>query len=369
VERQPLVPDLTLLKEVAPSASTIYCGLTEQEAQCQAALHSVMGNLLAQESAVAATAGRRASAGSALLCSVLQLSATHQRNEDAATALELLFGLAAAEGTVPILARSLDELDLMLADIRLMEQQGIPSPVSRLEIEQQRLGAQRRDLELQATIDRLNAQLAALLNVDMPPDWRFWPQTPLSVTSEIPDRDEAIAMAYAHRADLAALAAAARADSRDGLAAAQWLLRQISGGLGTAIPGAKWSLLRGAREPDDEALARCEQLLLAHSYRQRQVRHETEQSLASLEFRLAQIDVTRRKLEFAHQRLLSLEQQRALAGGAPVAARQARLEVLATEQTLLEDVIEWKRATVRLKRAQGLLALECGYSVGADCGI
>jgi hypothetical protein len=48
-----------------------------------------------------------------------------------------------------------------------------------------------------------------------------------------------------------------------------------------------------------------------------------------------------------------------------LSVHKARLEVLAVEQDLLHDVIEWKLAVARLKAAQGLLAVECGYAGAA----
>ena len=64
-----------------------------------------------------------------------------------------------------------------------------------------------------------------------------------------------------------------------------------------------------------------------------------------------------------HERLL---QKKQLDGAAIFEARKARLDVLAAEQDLLHDVIEWKLAVVKLREAQEELAIECGFS-GMQC--
>jgi hypothetical protein len=364
VEPQPLVPDLSLIQALPARASPYYCALTEQETQCLAALNSVVGQLLDQESAAAVNSGDRAGGGAELACTVLQLSSIHQRNEDAATALELLFRLAGAEGSAPRIAASLEEIDRILADIRRLEEHGIPSLVSKLEVEQQRLDVQRRGVDLQASIVQLNQQLAALLRVDLPPNARFWPEISLTVTSDVPDEAEAVAVSYAHRADLAALGLAATADGNDGLASAELLLGQVSGGLGTSRSVHAHTLLHAVFHRGNEARVRSEQLQVAHAHRQRQIRQETEQAIFWLESRVAPKEPTRAKRALARPPIHTRENHHELTGGAPFAVRQARLEKLTVEQTLLDDVIAWKLATVQLKRAQGMLAVECGYLAG-----
>ena len=67
----------------------------------------------------------------------------------------------------------------------------------------------------------------------------------------------------------------------------------------------------------------------------------------------------------AQAHLQASEQQQQLTSGAPLGVRKARLDLLAVEQDLLHDVIAWKLAVVKLKEAQGLLAVECGYGTGS----
>ncbi len=96
----------------------------------------------------------------------------------------------------------------------------------------------------------------------------------------------------------------------------------------------------------------------------RDIRTETVQAISTVHTRLAQIALTKQRLEIARRHIVALEQQMRVATTSPFSARQARVDALAVEQELLHDVIEWKSAVVKLKQTQGILAVECGYDLG-----
>jgi hypothetical protein len=60
-----------------------------------------------------------------------------------------------------------------------------------------------------------------------------------------------------------------------------------------------------------------------------------------------------------------MEAQQRLAEGGAFRIHRAQLDAIVIEQDLLHDVIEWKLALIKLKQAQGLLAIECGYDAVA----
>jgi outer membrane protein TolC len=254
----------------------------------------------------------------------------------------------------------------MLADIEHFHERGLLPPVSRPEIEGQRAELGHRQVELRATVQQLNYQLEDLLGVEIAADARFWPQTSLTVSTITPNKDEAVNLALANRADLAELRLAAGADGRDSVAAARTILPLAAGGLGSSSPpsGCLAFLLHPGSSGSAGAI-RSQQLAELLADRQRTVRHETLQAVVIVETRLDQIGLTRRRLDIAKDHLRATEQAQELAVGAPLNVRKARLDVTAIEQDLLHDVIEWKLAMVKLREAQGLLAVECGYDSAA----
>jgi hypothetical protein len=373
VDRQPLRPDVSALppqgEVLRAGGEQKLCALTEQTTQCLAATNATIANLLVQE-AEAASAQRKPlhphSRESALTSELLRLDATRKRNAAAAAALEAFLRLAEAEAGADGLERRGHELDLMLADISHLQERGLLSVVSKGEIEGQRLELWHRQSELRASILKLNYQLQDLLGVEIVPDARFWPEASLVVTNLAPDRNEAVNLALANRADLAELRLAAGADARDSVAAARTVLQLSGGGLGTApqTPSCL-GLLQRARSTDCEGSARSQQMADLLADRTRAARHETLSAVVVLEAGLEQIGMTQARLHVAKEHLKSAEQQQQVTAGAPLNVRKARLDVIGVEQDLLHDVIEWKLALVKLKEAQGLLAVECGYDAAA----
>lgn len=363
VEPQPLVPDVSQVPEAAPPETPRYCALSEQDAQCLAAGNSAIANLLVAEAdAISAQrSGHHGAGGDPTFArTLLVLAAIHQRNTDAANSLELFLRLAEAEAGSQNLDRQLGQVEGTLADVGQLEERGLLSPVSKLDAESQRLQLRHQQVELHATIKRLNHQLVEIIKLELEPGSQFWPEVNLMVDPLLPDAEESVMVALANRADLAALRLAANASGRDSLAAAQLLLPQLSGGSLPATPTMSLALLH-SRKILSQADVRGEQLSMALAERERAARNETLQAHSWVSARLAQIDLTRQRLEYGRTRIRSLEQQRQLTPGTQFNLRKARAEVLVIEQDLLHDVIEWKVAVVRLKQAQGLLAAECGY--------
>ncbi len=376
VERQPVRPDVSL---VPPKDTALlvrgpqkFCALAEQNAQCLAATNATIANLLVKEAEAASQPPSGFFAHtrwSPLTSELLKLEATHKRNAAAASALVAFLRLVEAEGGADNLERRAHELDLMLADIHRLQERGLLSPVSKPEIESQRVELWHRQVELRATVGQLNYQLEDLLGVELAADNRFWPQASLGVTIVTPNRDEAVNLSLANRADLAELRLAAGADSQDSMAAARTIFQLAGGGLGSSsLPSCCLGLLVHARSSDCEGPIRRQQMAELLALRQRTARHETLQAVLVVETRLDQVGLTRRRLEIAKAHLTAAEEEQKLTAGAPLNVRKARLDAIAVEQDLLHDVIEWKLALVKLKEAQGLLAVECGYDAARFVG-
>jgi hypothetical protein len=342
---------------------TRFCALDEREAQCGAASNSKLAKLLVVEADAISAQHHLCHAGSELAQSLLQLQANHERNKDAATALTLLLRLVEAEGGVHNLGQRMDEIDGMLGDIEQLERRGIASPVSRSEIEIQRLAAEHRLAEVRGNIDQLNYQLADALGVTREPGSHFWPEVNLVVDPTLPDAESAVAVGLSHRADLAALRCASQADGREAVAAAKLLLAPL--GIGATDSGGCLKILHlcsQAREAD----SRADQIAIARRHQERAVETEVRQAADLVVTRLSQIGLTQSRRETIAGQLATSRRRQEIAVS-PFATRTLRLDALAADQELLHDVVEWKIAQVQLKQAQGLLAVECGWNTSTCC--
>ncbi len=345
------------------------CALEEKIAQCLAASHATIANLLDQEAeAIQQPGGLCSHANSSALSSeILGLEATDKRNVAAGDALQVFFRLVEAEGGADNLLRRSHENDAMLADVERIQQRGLLSPVSKPELEGQRLELWRRQVELQATILKLNFQLLEMLGVELAVGAHFWPETSLVATPDVPDENDAVGFALANRADLAALRLAANADGAESVMAARTLLQIAGGGLGSPPPKKhdRLRFLLHFHASRQEESARSQQLAGLLSDRERTVQGETRLAVSMVEAQLVQIGLTRRRLQVAKDHVQAMEAQQQLAEGGAFRIHKARLDAIAVEQDLLHDFVEWKLALAKLKQAEGLLAIECGYDAVA----
>jgi hypothetical protein len=368
VEPTEIIPDLSLLPQALPPVDgpSQYCAITELNAQCLAARNSKTANLLVQEAEALETQRKCFDRGNELAQELLLLQAAHKRNLDAAVALQLLLRLAEAEAGSQNLERRLTEMNGMVSDAEELWSRGIAPPVSKGELESQRLALQHQTVEVRGTVERLNYQLNDALGVSLPPGSWHWPEVDLLVDPSYIHADEAVAVGLANRADLAALRMASRAEGREVVSAARILLQPLGIGMSTASSGCCLTKLLHLCSAGAESDVRSEQLQAARRSQELTVEQEVRQSVGLQSLRLSQIVLTRDRFQSTKNYLQSLEQQQQSTGNPP-SVRKQRLDGLAVEQDLLHDVIEWKIAQVKLKEAQGLLAIECGYDAAARC--
>lgn len=367
VERQTLAPDVAAVSPLSgvQFEARSYCRLTVQQAQCLAATNAPLARLLEQEAqALEAQPGglHRDRCSQQDLQQILYLQATHERNRAAAAALQLFFRLAEAEAGVDNVKARLEELSKLLADVQRLQAAGVASTLSQATVEAQQLELVHKQVDLEGTIDELNHQLVNLLGVEPPPEKRLWPDADLKVNPAVPSVEASQQLAFEQRADLAALRLAADQD----LDVMRALLGQTNAGLGMALGGCRaLSLLHVAARREEECV-RGDQLSSAADEQERTIEHDVASAVATIEARLMQIGLSKRRLEAVERQHERTLQKRQIDPAAAFEARRAKLEVLAAEQDLMHDVIEWKLAAVKLRELQEELAMECGF-FAAEC--
>jgi outer membrane protein TolC len=346
-----------------------YCGLSEQQAQCLAATNASLARSLEQEAAaIGAQKEGHHGADVATQQQILHLQATHERNRAASAALQLFLRLAEAEGGVHNARQRSLEVNQMVSDVHRLQAAGLDPPVSLSTIQAQQLDLVHKQVDLEATIDQLNHQLIKLLGAEPPPHARLWPEADLLVLPTVPSVAESQQIALSQRADLCALRVAASANDPRNLDITRALLGQSGVGLGMALHScASMFSMFHHKARREEAAIRQAQLAGTLADQERQARHDVAEALATLQARLIQIGLTQRRLEMLQNQHQRLERARPVEVAAGFEARKAHLDSLAAEQDLLHDVIEWKLAWVKLREAQGALAIECGFTAGLQC--
>jgi hypothetical protein len=363
VERQKLAADVSRVS-YQTAAARRYCNLPEKEAQCLAAMHAPQARLLEQEADAAAAqrSGHQRRDSSAATEEMLRLQAAHERNRNASAALQLLYRIAAAETGIDNGRKQLAEVRATAADLSRLQRAGLDVPLSMPETEARRIELEHKLGELDLLIDQLNEQLATLLGVELAPGTRFWPDIDLQVDPNVPGLDESQITALAQRADLAALRVAAGGGAQT-MRTAIGMLGVTAAGPLAGASGLCWHLFGKHRQ----TAIREEQLAGAVSDKERAVRNEVARAVGTVQARLNLIVLAQQRLESLREHREEVRQKSELPAEAEMRpmtvfdVRRATIAELLAEQDLFQDVIEWKVAVVKLKEAEGELAVECGY--------
>ncbi len=371
VTRGSLAPDLTA---IPPRSNLLfnddartYCNLPEVKAQCLAATNAALARSLEQEAAALAAQPRglhHKTDSTERNRAILHLQATHERNRAAASAMQLYLRLAEAEGGAANARLRALELNRLMTDIERLQAAGVQAAVSLTTTQSQNTELLHKQVELEVNIEQLNHQLVVLLGAEPPPDTRLWPDADLAVENDIPHTGEALEIALRQRTDLCAMRLAAGGDSLD---MARAMLSQSGTGLGLTLGPCALIAALHPRAGKEEAAIRQQQMYEAIAEQERILAHDIAQAVATLEARVVQIGLSRHRVELLQQQHERMEKKKQIDPAAGFETRKAKLDLLAAEQDLLHDVIEWKLAVVRLKELQGELAIECGFLAALDC--
>jgi hypothetical protein len=359
-------PSLAVPSPETAAAEELYRRLDPHECQCLAAQNSLLGNLLDAEGRTSGAAGgrpgRKQAANDALRRGVLAARAAHQRNTSAGDALELFYLLAEAEAGRESLGASLAEIDRAIANLRELRARGLKVEADEGKLARQRLDLLEQQADLELSIRQLNSQLKSLTGIDSQSQTDIWPVADLEVDTAPVDADEAVAAGLTHRADLEALRRLRGSLSADTLP----IVRAALGGVNPLLGGkpVACSLLAAlgcSRSKSSEVASRQGQVDQLLAYQERAVVTEVRQAVETLNARSRELTLAKQISNSRQQDLKRLEQRREADGVTAFDLLAARLALIESESDQVHRAMAWKIARARLKQAQGLLAVECGY--------
>lgn len=357
--------------EVVPSSyneTVDFRCIDEQAAACLAASNSLAANLVRLERRQVLTAGTGHGANehrTAVHEKTLQYREVQRRNESAGDALELFYRLAELQFSQSFSDRSLTELVEIERNLQQLDQQGIQSPIDSGSITRQRLLAISQSAEVTAGIQQVSGQLSYLIgrHEEAPP---LAVRTDLKLPAEMPDVEAAVAEAFAYRADLAVVRFMLVNLDEDTLPVARGLLSFAEAAAGSTPPLSLSSLIHHRQRAEEEIVIRRQQLCRLLIDRQDFIRAEVSQAARQVATATREAGIRQETLDLQRRGLESSEQRRG-DGVSAFDINQARLEVVRSEQQAFAAVIQVHLAWVRLHRAQGLLAEECGYRLPYYC--
>lgn len=380
--RGQVAPDLTRLASFAAlddalkrerSAPVVYRNLGARDCQCLAAHASGLGNLLDKKAAACAGdcaqghVGKSVTAGTVVQQALLRDAALEARNQAAGGALVLYFRLAEAEGKLDLLKQSLAELEKALGTGERMKAKGLQVGDDFEVLTRRRVAALDGNIELDLAIERLNVELRSLLKL-APDDesWRIWPDIDWRVVPDVLDANSAVTLGLEQRPELVLLRRLGASLDRENAALVRGLLGQLNGLLGMSCQGSASpfrvlaTLLSAPKASDAELEELCRQLQVYRLERERTVAQEIRQDVLTVAARLEQIAVAREEVQAWERRLDELKAKAERGMSTFPERTTVELRRLEAQSTLIEKVVAWHVARVKLSQDQGLLIEGCG---------
>jgi hypothetical protein len=373
VERGSTVPDAAGVGSVADVDQALghgapelhYFALDSQTCQCRAAANSTLGNLFKSERRkVWKTAGKHHKHGDIAKLDVLTAAELEARNNSAATALKLYYGLASGEFKLSLSRRGLAEfrdIDKKLGELR---RRGVQIPFDASDFQRQQTNLEMNQVELELEIMQANFQLRKLLGLDSQDvGARIWPTDPMIVDIQPMDATAEVQIGLATRPEIRLLRGLNQTLDMHSLMALRQMFGGVNGLLGTSDSKTcklKVVFSHPLKDKHNELAERRGQLARYTSQREQELSAEIQESVATIEYRLREIALAKALVDEWQHRLGDLEKERASGKSSFVDITGARLKLLDAQGALVKSIASWKAALVQLKELQGRLIDECG---------
>jgi len=359
------------------TSDLIFRGLLEADAQCLAAKHTSTANLLDQENGVPSGPHKHprlkkstADPASSLRHQLRESTALELRNRSAADALERFFQLADAEARAEVLRQALPMVDQLHDLAAKAKAAGVRAyPIEPDESDRQRSQLQAQIDEAETNIRILNVDLRRRVGLPWAAGERLWPTGSFAVISDALDEDAAVQGALSNRPELQGLRALEAGMTAESLPAVREMLRTINPLLGGSTPKPvamspiHTVISRFCADPGDAAAELAQRRQQAHDLRlerERAVSDEARAAAIKLNAQVTRIALVRGRVESLKLKMDEARKQRqANLVGSDLMEAQAKLDWLKARAELVAEAMAWHQARIRLKAAQGLLAMEC----------
>ena len=344
-----------------------YWAMTPQETQCRAAEKSGTADMMQKEyqSLDDQSCLSRNSKSTQTKKTMLRHASVEARNVAAGTALELYYRLAELEAKSDLLRGGLVIAGGALEELRKLKEQGLKVPPEFAQLQKQQLELAGDLTRAQLGIQQINGELGRLLNWhELGLHGYLWPLDSFKVTESHDDPEAAVAVGMAQRAQLTLIRAVRDDIDVKTLPVMLLLLRSYNGFLGMSrtesfisFMGAGITL--GKRTEMDKRRQQMDELLREQEF---VVAQEIRQANHTIRAKTALVALTKEKIKLAQDKLSDLEDKKKRGVVSILETSAQRLVLDQAKGELIQEVMAWHTARAKLKQAQGVLAIECGYT-------
>lgn len=342
-----------------------YRAFTPAEVQCFAATNNATSQLIDMEWHLVAAGDKtshwcKLSENERLQNALRIYRALRERNQVSAQALRVFYGLAEAEARSDFLRETSNHLQQAISDTSQMKERGLEVDVDLNDLLQQRYDAIDQNEQLKQAIQQFNHQLRHMLAVDPHDETPIWPDVVLEVAPSAPPLDEAVATAFALRADLGIVRLLSIALNKKTLNTVRGALTQIDASLGSRPQSSLCRLLDHCRE-DLELQTRQVQLIRILEEQEKVAAKEIETAIESIATSIERVALAKRSVDLWITKVDDLERKQSAGEASPSEVVKARIELISARVELMHQAVAWQLSWVQLKEAAGLLAVECNY--------
>lgn len=351
-----------------PTPSETYRLLNAPATQCHAATNAAVANMVELERHWAQVIIQCDTKGVAenycLDRDLLSLHACALRNDAAASALTAFYQLAGLEAQKYYLKDALREVEQTYARIERLRQAGLAVPNG---LDRSSVGRQFRDLEdklCQIDLQRLqlNGQLQTLIGCPLNEHSFFWPEVDWQPNLDPINVDAELAVGLQNRHDLRGLGIVLCNMEKVTLPVTRGVLAFADATVGTVEPREGLiHTLRCFHCYEHEVPVRCRQLAIFYEDTETKASAEIKNAAYKIALQQSRIVLAQETVLDQRRRVAELEKTRDADDVSVFEISTARTDLDQAEANLIEQVIALKLAQVELKKAQGLLATECGF--------
>lgn len=352
-----------------PAPSETYQLIDASEAQCHAATNAAVANMVELErhwaQVIIECDTDAVAANYRLHRDLMSLRACAIRNEAAAAALTSFYQLAGLEAQNHYLNHALQEVGQTYARVEKLREAGQPLPEG---VNRQTVGTQYRELEdrlRQLDLQRLqlNGQLQSLVGCPINEHKYFWPQLDWQPQLDAVDVEAELALGLANRHELRGLAVVLCNMEKVTLPMTRGVLQIADTTVGSVEPrDGVIHTIRCMHCYDHEVPVRCQQLALFYEDTETKTTAEIKNAAYKITLQQSRIVLAQETVLDLRARIEELEKTQDTDNASIFTISRVRIDLDQAEADLVEQLITVKIAQVELKKAQGMLATECGYA-------
>ncbi len=295
---------------------------------------------------------------------LLALHAYDHRNMTAALALEAFHQLAGLEAQKHYLILAAEETGRTLDRLDRLKEQGLSTPdeFDRTDVAKQLNELETKKVEVDFLRIQLNGQLQKLTGCPLDETTFFWPQADWEPQLAPLDVEEELATGLATRADLRGLHLTLCNLTKTTLTVARGVLKFADSTVGSVEPQDGWiHVARCYRCNQHEVPVRRRQLALFVDHSEQSATAEIKGAAYRIGLLQQRVVIAQKIREEQQRRLDELRDTRDINDITIFEISSARGQLYEAESKLIEEVTALRIAYVQLRRAQGVLALECGF--------